>query len=228
MPTPAPAPGEAARGAPGAVTPSLDAHHDPSLEPTVDPERVLAFAFNRTPAAAVVPDTPGPTREGVEPLTATLFRLHLTVRRGFLEKLDAARDTLSHSRPNATRADVLEAGLDLLLAAHDRRKGLTKRPRAVPPPSESDAIPAHVRRAVWTRDGGCCQWKLPSGEICGSRTRVQFDHVIPRALGGKSTIENLRLLCGPHNRLAARRILGDACVDRHAPRRKGGERAGGG
>ncbi|HEY6097776.1 MAG TPA: HNH endonuclease, partial [Anaeromyxobacter sp.] len=28
--------------------------------------------------------------------------------------------------------------------------------------------------------------------------RVEFDHVVPRARGGPSTIENVRLLCAAH------------------------------
>jgi hypothetical protein len=32
-------------------------------------------------------------------------------------------------------------------------------------------VPAHVKRAVWERDGGRCQWKLDGGGICGSTHR---------------------------------------------------------
>jgi hypothetical protein len=74
-----------------------------------------------------------------------------------------------------------------------------------------------VKRAVWLRDGGCCQWKLENGGICGSRSRVQYDHIEPVALGGRPTIENVRLLCARHNLLHARRIFGDAWMDRYAP-----------
>jgi hypothetical protein len=74
-----------------------------------------------------------------------------------------------------------------------------------------------VKRAVWLRDGGCCQWKLENRGICGSRYRVQYDHIEPVALGGRSTIENVRLLCARHNLLHARRIFGDAWMDRYAP-----------
>jgi hypothetical protein len=37
------------------------------------------------------------------------------------------------------------------------------------------------------------------------------------ALGGPSTIENVRLLCARHDLLHARRIFGDAWMDRYAP-----------
>jgi hypothetical protein len=99
---------------------------------------------------------PKPERTVVEPVTADLRRLHITVRRGVLEKLAAARDALSHSMPGATDDEIIEAGLDLILAQQAKRKGLVVRPRKEPPPSKGDGIPAHVKRAVWVRDGGCC------------------------------------------------------------------------
>jgi hypothetical protein len=162
---------------------------------------------------------PGP-RDEAEPLTGELRRLHVTVSRRFLAKLAAARDALSHSHPGADTEAVLEAGLDLLLAAQARRKGVVAKPRQAPPrpPSRPEHVPAEVRRAVWTRDGGRCQWPVASGGVCASTTRVQFDHVVPLARGGPSTIENVRLLCQVHNQYAARLALGDELMDRYAPR----------
>jgi hypothetical protein len=149
-----------------------------------------------------------------EPLTADLRRLHVTVSRRFLAKLDAARSALSHARPGATAEDILEAGLDLVLAAHANRKGLAAKPRKAAPPSRSGHIPAHVRRAVWTRDGGRCQWPVSGGGSCGSTLRVELDHVVPRARGGPPTVENCRLLCRAHNQLSARLAFGDDWMDR--------------
>jgi 5-methylcytosine-specific restriction endonuclease McrA len=148
-------------------------------------------------------------RDTAEPLTAELSRLHVTVSRRFLEKLEAARAALSHARPGANAEEILEAGLDLVLAQQAKRKGLVEKPRKESRPAESDRIPAHVKRQVWTRDGGRCQWPVGSGGICGSTLRVEFDHRVPRAWGGPSTVDNVRLLCRAHNDLAARRAFGD-------------------
>ena len=63
------------------------------------------------------------------------------------------------------------------------------------------------------RDKGCCQAKLHDGTICGSKVRLQFDHIHPVSLGGPSTTDNVRMLCGRHNQLAARKIFGDAWMD---------------
>ena len=154
-----------------------------------------------------------PPRSTAEPLTANLRRLHVTVSKRFTEKLEAARDALSHSHPGADVEAILEAGLDLLLERAAKRQGIVERPRKSPSPgrsrsgavqgsdsvdgegSRSRHIPAAVRREVWTRDGGRCQFRLENGEICGSTHRLQFDHLHPFALGGESSAGNIRLAC---------------------------------
>jgi 5-methylcytosine-specific restriction endonuclease McrA len=73
-----------------------------------------------------------------------------------------------------------------------------------------------VKRAVWQRDGGRCCWPLDAGGRCGSTHRLELDHLLPRAKGGEPTVENLRLLCGRHNQLAARKSFGARCVERYA------------
>jgi 5-methylcytosine-specific restriction endonuclease McrA len=62
-------------------------------------------------------------------------------------------------------------------------------------PARPETVTAAVKREVWQRAGGKCEWKLPSGEACSSTVRLELDHVTPRALGGPSTIDNLRLTC---------------------------------
>jgi hypothetical protein len=160
-----------------------------------------------------------PLLRAVEPLTATESRLHLTVSRPFLKKLETARLALSHSMPGADAEDLLSAGLDLLLARDAKNKALVEKPRTtpatVPDSSDPDHVPAAVRREVWERDGGACQWPLESGGVCGSRLRLQLDHIIPKASGGKSGTWNLRVLCATHNRLAARQKLGHSLMNRY-------------
>jgi len=147
-------------------------------------------------------------------VTADLSRFHVTVSRRFLAKLEEARAALSHTRPGATEEEILEAGLDLVLAAHAKRKALVEKPRKARPPVSRDTVPAEVKRAVWLRDGGQCQWRLHSGGICGSKHRLELDHIDPKARGGPATMENLRVLCDFHNDLAARQAFGDAWMDR--------------
>jgi hypothetical protein len=165
----------------------------------------------------------------VEPLTAELRRLHLTVSARLLDKVARARDGLSHAMPGATTEQVLEAALDLLLEHQARRKALVKRPRRPAAPAAAPTNPLHlaavesrrphlpaaVEREVRLRDGDRCQYPLDAGGVCGSTWQVELDHVVPLALGGATSAANLRCACRRHNALAAREALGAA---RSAPR----------
>lgn len=54
--------------------------------------------------------------------------------------------------------------------------------------TETRYIPKVIQAHVWQRDGGACT-------KCGSTFALEYDHIKPFAMGGKSTVENLRLLC---------------------------------
>jgi hypothetical protein len=218
-------------------------HRDVVTVPTAPPKAAARMAVAPRPAtgALVRPDEPhrevpasppclppsaplsAARPDEIEPLTGDLRRLHTTVSKRFLAKLAAARDALSHSHPGADTETVLDAALDLLLAAKAKKKGLVKKPRSAParPSASPRHIPAEVKRAVWTRDGRCCRWPLASGGVCGSTTRLELDHVVPVARGGASTVSNLRVLCATHNDLAARQAFGEAWMDRFTSRKRG-------
>jgi 5-methylcytosine-specific restriction endonuclease McrA len=245
-----------------AAAPPSPSCGDPSAAPHGPPGDAGALEV-RAPETVEVGAAAPPTRPAavpptltVEPLDATRARVHLTVRRRLLEKLAAARDALSHSHPGAGADEILEAGLDLILERHAKRRGLVSKPRKSPPASGSspsargegplpgrgehsraeragveprrskadskrsrEHVPTHVMRAVWKRDGGACVWPLDGGGVCGSNHQVELDHIHPVARGGPSTIDNCRLLCRPHQLLAARRVYGDAWMDRFTQRR---------
>ena len=61
------------------------------------------------------------------------------------------------------------------------------------PGPRREPIPREVRLAVWRRDGGRCT-------ECAGDFELQYDHVIPVALGGATSAENLQLLCAGCNR----------------------------
>lgn len=55
-----------------------------------------------------------------------------------------------------------------------------------------DKIDYDTRLFVWKRDGGaCCH--------CGSKSDLQYDHIIPCSLGGSGRAANVELLCGTCN-----------------------------
>ena len=56
-----------------------------------------------------------------------------------------------------------------------------------------DPIPDDVKVFVWQRDSGRCV-------RCGAQENLEFDHIIPLAMGGANTARNLQLLCADCNR----------------------------
>ncbi|MDX9973498.1 MAG: HNH endonuclease [FCB group bacterium] len=54
-------------------------------------------------------------------------------------------------------------------------------------------IPKEVQLTVWQRDQGRCV-------ECGSKEKLEFDHIIPLAKGGANTARNIQLLCEGCNR----------------------------
>jgi ribosomal protein L7/L12 len=66
-------------------------------------------------------------------------------------------------------------------------------------PENRQTIPEHVRHEVWRRDRGQCV-------DCGSRERLEFDHIIPVSRSGANTARNIELRCEACNRKKGDRI----------------------
>jgi 5-methylcytosine-specific restriction endonuclease McrA len=60
-------------------------------------------------------------------------------------------------------------------------------------------IPQSVRDEVWRRDEGRCR-------ECGSRDKLEYDHIVPISKGGSNTARNVELLCEHCNRSKADKI----------------------
>jgi 5-methylcytosine-specific restriction endonuclease McrA len=74
---------------------------------------------------------------------------------------------------------------DYSIGSRSREVQISKRRR--------EPIPNKVKRYVWQRDGGRCV-------ECGSKERLEYDHIIPLSKGGSNTERNIQLLCEHHNR----------------------------
>jgi 5-methylcytosine-specific restriction endonuclease McrA len=70
-------------------------------------------------------------------------------------------------------------------------------------------VPASIRDEALKRDDYQCSFVAEDGTRCSSRMDLEIDHVIPFAVGGKTAIENLRVLCAAHNLHAARKVFGE-------------------
>lgn len=151
---------------------------------------------------AVRPSEPG--LAGTPPALRATFGFQGSIE--LRDALERIRELLSHKFPKGGYDEVLLEVAKDYLQRHDPQKGL---PGRLPPVKGGASIAAGVRRAVWKRDGGCCSYAPAGGVACGTRRFLEFDHIKPRALGGKDTVENLRLLCRAHNDSERRRILGE-------------------
>jgi 5-methylcytosine-specific restriction endonuclease McrA len=155
-------------------------------------------------------EVPAPATRLV-PLTPERFALQVTIPRATHDKLRYAQSLLGHSIPSGDIACVLDRALDALIGRLEKQKlGATRRAlRQHPRPTRAARhVPAHVRRAVWERDGGQCTFLGAHGRRCGERTRLEFDHVDPVARGGRATVERMRLRCRAHNQFEAERAFG--------------------
>jgi hypothetical protein len=142
-----------------------------------------------------------------------------------LEKQARARGQVKKPRAVVAAAPATPIGTAIETSTQGQN-GIPPEPPTDSPPHRRDgpraAIPAAIRRAVWERDGDHCSWPLDGGGCCGSTHRLELDHIIPWAEWGPSTVENLRVVCGRHNSLAARQAFGDRVMGTYVGRRAGG------
>lgn len=121
-------------------------------------------------------------------------------------KLKRARELLAHKFPMGDLEHIFEAALDSLLDAVDPSRRTARRdvdPRPIE--EQTRRIPEWVRRKVRERDDDRCAFVSRHGVRCGERRFLQFDHIVPWSLGGRSDDPaNVRQLCGAHNRWAWR------------------------
>ena len=165
-------------------------------------------------AAAPMPETKGPISvrykpRALEPVSANRWRFRALVSSATRGKLLAAQ-YLAASTVGMNWDDVLRAMAEAYIEKVEKRVAKkTDQPRKPKcAPKDDGTICAEVRRLVWERDEGQCSWIGPDGHRCGERRYLQYDHIIPRAQGGTSTLENVRLLCSAHNQHHADQTLG--------------------
>jgi hypothetical protein len=155
----------------------------------------------------VIPSRP-PQCE-LKALAPERFKLTLTVSRATHDKLRRLQDLLRHTIRTGDVETIVDRALTLLLEQAERtRSAATARPRSAPDRvSRTRHIPAGVKRAVWTRDGGRCTFEGAAGR-CRETSLLEYHHRVPYAAGGKTSLANLELRCRAHNALAATQWFG--------------------
>ena len=152
-------------------------------------------------------------KESTRQVTPQHTEIKVIIDEGVRSKLEKLKSLLSHKRSHMSYAELIDELATMALKRLDPVKRIrVQEPELPPAPAEIDKviepkhakakryIPVSVRGAVWERDQGKCVFTNPhTGRMCGSKFQLEPHHEIPFAIGGQSTIENLRLYCKRHN-----------------------------
>jgi hypothetical protein len=158
-------------------------------------------------------------RPVVAPLSDDIFKIQFTAPRTLRDKLREAQDLLRHRVPGGELAAVFEKALDaLILNLKKERFAVGRKPRsdAAPAPSVewSRNIPDLIKRAVYERAQGRCEFLAEDGRRCTETGRLELDHIDGFARTHVHSVDRIRLLCRGHNVHAAEQLYGRVFMDR--------------
>jgi hypothetical protein len=196
------------------VVPRIRRLPDPSAAPNRPRDVVISSVSAAVATNATLPVTLPSAMVArpaiVRPLAAERFEVRFTASGEMRERLREAQDLLGHAVPSGDLAQVFDRALVLLVADLKRRKyAATRRAMRVRPANENARRPpADVRRRVEERDGGRCRFVAKNGHRCGERRFLEFHHLVPRAAGGRATVDNIELRCRAHNGYEVDRFFG--------------------
>ena len=123
--------------------------------------------------------------------------------------MKAAQDAVGSAIPFQDYDALLCAAFKALFAQkRHERFAETSKPRACRSSSHTRYVSADIKRQVYERDSGQCAFVSDSGKRCECKRDLEYDHVMPVAKGGHTTVDNLRLLCRAHNQFEAERLFG--------------------
>lgn len=179
------------------------------LPDTRDTIRSLPTSFPVNPPAIVLPVDEPPVvaplfAQKIAPRSAERVYFGFTGSEELRGIIDRCRDLLWHKFPAGHLEDIfLELGTSYL-----KLKDPELLPAGKPRPARAAVtrwIPRWVRSKVYRRDGGRCVFMSEDGRRCDSRRGLEYDHIRPWSMGGRSDDpDNIRLLCRAHNECAAR------------------------
>ncbi len=145
------------------------------------------------------------------PTSVGRFALQVTLDQRTHDLLRRAQELLGPAASGHDIAQVLGRALEEFVRTLEHEKfATTDSPRARRSDASGRYVPAEMKREVAERDGYRCAFVGATGRRCSERSDLKIDHIVPIARGGRTTLDNLRLLCAPHNQYEAERIYGEA------------------
>lgn len=140
--------------------------------------------------------------------TETDVRLSVTLNRKTYEQLKRLQEILGKE----TFGEVIEKACEHLQEKIDPLKIVSKRDLKPSSNENSRYVPKAIKVQVYKENNGQCAFVSKSGQRCNERKFLQLDHIRPFALGGKTELANLRLLCASHNQHMAKKYFGEKFV----------------
>ncbi len=161
-------------------------------------------------------------RESIRAVSDDRMRLSYSVTETLWRKMEQLKALRSHVNAKMTNEDLLEWLVELGLDKADpvrkaeraevrrqKRKSTDSLPASEVKPRHESVLGAEPNRYITadvdhelakSRSMGCDFVDSATGKRCGSQHFLQRDHIVEYAQGGSNTLENLRWLCGQHNR----------------------------
>lgn len=135
-------------------------------------------------------------KEKLKPLDEDNYSWQVTLPQRVKDKITKLQHLLGKEGNNLENMDVLERALDMAIKEKEKEK--------------EKEVPALGKiKQLWLKDQARCTFIDPLTQVrCPQTTKLEIDHIRPRALGGHSEIQNLRLLCKSHSQLEAIKIFG--------------------
>jgi hypothetical protein len=193
----------------------LSVEHPEALEYLAKGELTLSSLGAVANAPELLEEARGKSKREVERMVAAKSPDSHPRRRRYLDADEEYEALLQEARdlcPGDELA-VLKESLALFVAQRKKQRfAQVENPRSSSA-NPKGAISAATRREVFERDGGRCSFVGVDGKRCESTHLLEYDHVQPRALGGKHGADNLRLLCRSHNQYIAEKVFGEDKVE---------------
>ena len=192
-----------------AVTPRMAPDVNESSE--LDAHPVQDISLNTPTPKNTLPPAALEPYPRVDPTSPGRFALQISLDQRTHDLLRRAQELLGPAANGHDMAQVLGRALEELVRRLEHEKfAATDSPRARRSLANGRYVPAEMKREVAERDGYQCAFVSATGRRCSERSDLEVDHVVPIARGGRTTLDNLRLLCAAHNQYEAERVYGEA------------------
>ncbi len=150
----------------------------------------------------LVPDrTP---EQRVRRVSSTHTEIRIYVNNEQLLQLEKLKQLSAHKNPYMSYSELIFGLVDHALKKQDlEKRQATSAPKSNP---ETRTARGTVKRVVWQRDQSRCTYVDPvTGHRCDSSFLAETDHIKAWSQGGRTSVDNLRVLCRAHNQYVFRK-----------------------